>query len=142
MNFKDNIDANYNYNNNSDNDNNTNNNNDVRNTFIYNEIAENIILRDNINFNEDNNNNNNNNNDELHNIIINEAYDAVERLGLQSLFIDNEITENLIVSDNRFLYLAREIYESGGTDHTGASFGAMCAHLARIFRPVAATEQY
>ena len=66
--------------------------------------------------------------------MITEGYNATVSLGLQSLFENNVISENFILTDNRFPYLAREILNQGGTDHTGASFGFLCGQLSNFFR--------
>jgi hypothetical protein len=76
----------------------------------------------------------NNINDPVTRQVVIEGYNATLSLGFESLFANNDITEELIFRDERFKVLCMKILASGGSDHSGASMGIMCAHLSRIFR--------
>ena len=73
-------------------------------------------------------------NDPVTRQVVIEGYNATLSLGFEPLFMNNDITEELICHDERFRVLCMKIRESGGSDHSAASMGIMCAHLSRIFR--------
>lgn len=66
--------------------------------------------------------------------IVREGYESVMRIGIEHIFINNDITEELITTNNMFMTLCNDIENHGGTAHSGASFGFLCGQLSLLFK--------